>query len=209
MIHLVYLICAAWHSVTELSNAWNLWYEKTAQPENIQHTLFTLLVLSICVGCSSDCFLHYPIQAALCASAFAKSFSDQAQSQWHININLHDGTVFALKACVWVMVMENYHLIEPLWVEVWSVHALVLTSARMKLFWGSFNVWYLQRMLCAANAANSLLKEKRYKGPGVFGKGCDKKETAAASKAATEGAEAEGAEAEACSTEGATALLQV
>ena len=172
MMHLVYLICAAWHLVTELSNAWNMWYEKAAQSDGIRHALFTLLVLSIFVLCSSDCFLHQPIQAALCASALAKSVWDQAQSQWHINnFSLHDGTVFALNVCVWVTVIENYHMIRPLWVEVWSVHAVVLIASSVQLLWGSFNVWYLQRMLCGANAANGLLEEKRYNGPIVFGNG--------------------------------------
>ena len=173
MLYLVYMICVAWHLVTELSNAWNLWDEKAAQSDGVQNAFFKLSVLSICVWCSSDWLLHQPIQAALCASTLAKSAWDQAQSQWRINFSLHDGTVFAFKACVWVMMIENYHTFRPLWVEIWSVHAVILIGSSMGLLWDSFNVWYLQRMLCGANASNSLLEEKRFKGPNVFGKGCD------------------------------------
>ena len=171
MLHLVYLICVAWHLVTELSNAWNLWDEKAAQSDGIRNAFFNLSVVSICVWCSSDCFLHQPIQAALCASTLAKLVWDLAQSEWRINFSLHDGAIFVLKACVWVTAIENYHMIEPLWVEVWSVHAVVLIASSVQLLWGSFNVWYLQRMLCGANAANGLLEEKRYNGPIVFGNG--------------------------------------
>ena len=171
MLHLVYLICAAWHLNTELSNVWNLCHGETAQPNGIRHAFCKLLVLSICVWCSSDWLLHQPIQAALCASALAKTVWDRAQSQWHINFSLHDGAAFALNACVWVLVIENYDTVKPLWVEIWSVHAVVVICSSVKLLWDSFIVWYLQRMLDGANATNSLLKT--YKGPSVFGRGCD------------------------------------
>ena len=173
MLYLVYLICVAWRLLTELTNAWNLCHGKTTQPDGIRHAFCKLLVLSICVWCSSDWLLHQPVQAALCASALAKSMWDKAQTQWRINFSLNDGTVLALKACIWVLVMENYHTIRPLWVEIWSLHAVILTCSSIELLWGSFNVWYLQRLLCGANVADALLEEKRYAGPGVFGKGCD------------------------------------
>ena len=69
------------------------------------------------------------------------------------------------------MTIENYHTIKPLWVEIWSLHAVLLMWSSIELSWGSFSLWYLQRMF-GAKVANALLEEKGYTGPSIFGEGC-------------------------------------
>ena len=164
LLQQVYLMYTGWHLMTEVHNAWNLWYQKAAQPDGIWDKFLKLTVLTFCVWCSSDWLLHQPIQAALFASGLASSVCGLTYSRWCTSrcscCSLRNSAVLLAKSCIWVRLIENFQIIKPLWVEIYPFHAALLIWSSVTLLWRNLDEWWTGPVPCGAHAANALLEKK-------------------------------------------------
>ena len=163
LLQQVYLMYTGWHLMTEVHNAWNLWYQKAAQPDGVWDKFLKLIVLTFCVWCSSDWLLHQPIQAALFVSGLASSVCGLTYSRWCTHrcscCSLRNSAVLLAKSCIWVRLIENFQIIKPLWVEIYPFHAALLIWSSVSLLLRNLDEWWTGPVPCGAHAANALLEK--------------------------------------------------